>query len=549
MIKKLLAVILAVCLLTGCGFAGNVNFNDIEYVRPDTAELRVAIDDVAQAIEYGDGLRHIMELLDECYSQYYNFNTMYALAEIKACQDLSDEYYAAELAWCEENYAPVSQMMEEMYFLCGQSDIAWELEENYFWEGFAEDYGPDKDSFYNDELMELLGEEAELMAQYRSILSKPTIELDGKELDYYSFIESCDEDEYYKAQYLYYEKYNEPLGEVYVSLVKLRREIAEAAGYEDYRQMQFEYFFERSYSPGQADSYAADVKEHIVPVYKELMAGEPWLQLEYEYLSEDSLHDALRLAAKKMGGHIDNAFEFMSRYNYYDIELRPSKAEMSFQTYLSSYQAPFLFLDPYGDTEDILTFAHEFGHYVDAWYNGEIYENIDATECFSQAMEYLMLCYADEQHRENLERMKLLDTLDLYVQQAAFYEFEKRVYETKADSLDVDYINGLYLQLSLEYGYYDEQNQYYVMSWVDVPHFYEMPFYVISYPVSNDIALQIYDAELNEAGAGLELFNEMLEKPHANLAEIIESTGLESPFCTGRAGHIAKMLQELNEAG
>lgn len=114
------------------------------------------------------------------------------------------------------------------------------------------------------------------------------------------------------------------------------------------------------------------------------------------------------------------------------MSVNSSKAAMSFQTYLENYEAPFLFLDPYGDTEDILTFSHEFGHYVDAFVNYNASETIDMSECYSQAMEYLALGYYDEvlgeDEADNLRRMKLLDTLDLYVQQASFAEFESTVY-------------------------------------------------------------------------------------------------------------------------
>ena len=82
-----------------------------------------------------------------------------------------------------------------------------------------------------------------------------------------------------------------------------------------------------------------------------------------------------------MGGDIKAAFDFMTKYELCDVSLNSSKAAMSFQTYLENYEAPFLFLDPYGDPEDILTFSHEFGHYVDAFVNYNASETIDMSEC------------------------------------------------------------------------------------------------------------------------------------------------------------------------
>ncbi len=56
------------------------------------------------------------------------------------------------------------------------------------------------------------------------------------------------------------------------------------------------------------------------------------------------------LGANAMGGGIQEAYEEM-------------KYEGSFEIYLTSYDAPFVFLNPYEDISDFLSFAHEFGHF------------------------------------------------------------------------------------------------------------------------------------------------------------------------------------------
>ena len=119
---------------------------------------------------------------------------------------------------------------------------------------------------------------------------------------------------------------------------------------------------------------------------------------------------------------------------------------MSFTTYLDNYDAPFLFIDPYCDTEDVTTLSHEFGHYLDAYVNYNAYESLDLSECFSQAMEYIMLdrcAMQDGDEQAALRLIKLLDTLDLYVTQASFAEFESRVYAMDEDELDADALNLL----------------------------------------------------------------------------------------------------------
>ncbi|EJW94432.1 exported peptidase, partial [gut metagenome] len=212
-------------------------------------------------------------------------------------------------------------------------------------------------------------------------------------------------------------------------------------------------------------------------------------------------------ASHDMGKEVEEAFDFMVDGGFYDISFSSNKAPMSFQTYLSQYEAPYLFIDPVGDIEDIITFSHEFGHFLDAYVNYNAYETVDVAEIFSQAMEYLMLFYyggaLSDEEQETLINIKIMDTLEMYVQQASFAEFESIVYSTDPELLSADFLNDLSLQLAIDYGYYDGENEeYFAKSWCDIVHFFEMPFYIITYPVSNDAAMQIFEFEMEESGKG-----------------------------------------------
>lgn len=570
-ITAMLSMVLALTLLCGCagmsGLGGNMGFasgkkgygssghggempvfDEIEYVRPDIEAIEAAVAEVEQALANGAGLVKLSDDIDRCYEAYYDFYTMYNLANVRACQNMRDEYYAGEYSWCSDHSSAVQKAMEDMLYACGTSDMAQKLEEQCFWPGFVQAYSDAGESVYNDRTMELMRRESALISEYRALVAAPTIQGDGVEVDYYSYISDLYDEEYSEAMLQYYRKYNEELSRIYIDLVKVRRELAEELGFDSYEQMQYSYYFERDYSPEQAAEYVADIKEYMVPFYESVIAADPYSDIYYDYLSDTELHAVLRSAAAKMGGQVEEAFSFMSDYELYDIRLSSDKAAMSFQTYLTNYEAPFLFLDPYGDTEDILSFAHEFGHYVDAYVNYDAYETIDVSESFSQSMEYLALSYLDgsmsRAELDNLYRMKMMDTLELYVQQASFAEFEMTVYSTDPELLSAEMLNALSLELAKEYGYYDgESEEYYAMSWSDIVHFYEMPFYIISYPVSNDVAMQIYELEQRQEGMGLEKYLEMLPRTYEGFLDTVEAGGLQSPFAPGRIQQVVEDLR------
>ena len=88
------------------------------------------------------------------------------------------------------------------------------------------------------------------------------------------------------------------------------------------------------------------------------------------------------------------------------------------------------------------------------------------------------------------------------------------------------------------------------MSWSDITHFFESPFYVISYVVSADAAEQIYALELENAGAGLGKYLEMLPREHETLLDTLAAVGMESPFAPDRLDAVEKQLRaELTASG
>ena len=103
---------------------------------------------------------------------------------------------------------------------------------------------------------------------------------------------------------------------------------------------------------------------------------------------------------------------------------------------------------------------------------------------------------------------------------------------------------------AVDFGYYDGYSrEYYALSWIDISHFFEAPFYVITYPVSNDLALQIFALERQQSGAGLEKYLEILPREHYGLIDTAVAGGLESPFAPGRMARVAEELRQLMDGG
>ena len=80
---------------------------------------------------------------------------------------------------------------------------------------------------------------------------------------------------------------------------------------------------------------------------------------------------------------------------------------------------------------------------------------------------------------------------------------------------------------------------------VTINHFYTNPLYVISYVVSNDAAMQIYQLEQETSGAGLALMEESLYTQQYYFQDFLREAGLESPFAPGRIRAVKDTFQTL----
>ena len=524
-----------------------VCFEDIEYVRPDLDKLLAEGSEVMELLGRSLNYFRVTSMLDTVYEDYYNFMTMYTVANIRSLHDLTDEYYAVEYQWCAEASGQVGELFDDICYACADSRLSDLLETYYFWDGFEDDYDNEDDSVYNEKSIALMREENALISEYRSIMAEPTVEWDGCEQSYAQLFDSVEEERLSELIYSYYEKYSELLGELYIRMVDVRRRLAEAMGYDSYEQLQYERTYDRDYTPEDAERYIESIKHFMVPLYKELDENGEYDTETADY-SSGLLKKDLQQIISAIGGTADEAMDVMLEYGLCDLEDGAHKAEMSFETYLEDYCVPFLFVDPAGNISDLMVAIHEMGHYTDDYLNFNAYRSLDVSECFSMGLEYLSLDYLDSaldaETAQALRRESLLDAVTAYVMQASYAEFESLVYSTDISELTVDKLREYSLRCAEDFGCSTEGlEDYYSMSWIEITHFFEAPLYVITYPVSNEIALQFYALEQETPGAGVELYYSVMGAEYSTIEELAEGSELKSPFELGRLGRTEAMLR------
>jgi len=99
----------------------------------------------------------------------------------------------------------------------------------------------------------------------------------------------------------------------------------------------------------------------------------------------------------------------------------------------------------------------------------------------------------------------------------------------------------LYRQIGSDYGF--DSVEWDPRDLITIPHFFTQPMYVISYVVSNDVAMQLYQRELQSAGAGLEAYAQCLYSQDSYIIAFAQQYGLESPFAEGRLEKVSQTFQ------
>ena len=523
---RIIGLLLAVLLLVGCAEVNRItamladleytSFEEMVYTRPDIYKLRAAMDQACQLAEKKN-FSALMDAIYEFNDIYDAFYTNYSLADIHYCMDLTDSYWEEEYNYCLENSSNVEAILEEFYHTLAKSPSRKLLEaNNYFGPGFFDAY--DGENQWDEVFLDLMQQESALQSRYYQLSSDATA--------------------YEIGSNAYYDAYATQMTQVLVDLIRLRQQIAAHWGYDDYVQFATDFYYYRDYTPAESEAYLADIRRELVPLYREYATSTNWA-VENKYCAQEEAFAYVQQMAQKMGGTVQEAFQLMDAANLYDITYSPNKYNSSFEVYLDSYAQPFIFICPQKTSYDKLTFAHEFGHFCNDYASYGSYAGVDVGEVFSLGLEYLSIRYVSD--GQDLAWLKMADGLSLFVEQAAFAAFEQQMYQLRDDELSVEALQELYDRIAMEYGF--DAVRYDQREFVTIPHYYTNPMYIISYVVSNDAALQLYQMELDEAGKGLACFEENLDTQSTYFMEFLEEAGLESPFAEGRVAQIRKTLE------
>lgn len=502
--------------------------------------------------------------------------TQFSLCEVRHTIDTRDEYYKKEQEHIDE-IAPILQedlvrisnvILESPY----RKELEKEIPSTYF---LAKEF--DKKCFSPD-IIEELQKENQYSSQYQQLVASAQIEFEGKkrtlsELE--PFMKASDRSMRKKATKAYwgwFEKYEEELGEIFDSLVKIRTTMAQKLGYKDYTEMGYYRMYRFDYTKEDVQTYRKQVLDTVVPVTASLFARQQkrlgldalyaWDEkVEFQSGNPTPKQDARTMVkiALHMYQELDKDtgefFQFMVDHELMDLESKPGKAAGGYCTSFDVYGAPFIFANFNQTSSDVETLTHEAGHAYQAYASRDIFPSdciwptSESAEIHSMSMEFLTYPWMKDFFKEDTGKFyfqHLSDAIKFLPYGVLVDHFQHEIYAHP----EYTHVKRMETWRKLEKMYLPHKNydEIDVLErggwWMRQLHIFMDPFYYIDYTLAQVCALQFWSRTQKKDPSTLKDYKKICKLGGSlPFRQIVQAANLKSPFEEGCLNETMKEVQ------
>ncbi len=523
------------------GTRRTIPFSEMEYERPDADAIIAEVEAMQAQLETVDDFDTLLSLDEKVGTTTEYFYTMSTIAMIHTYLDSYDEFFEAESRYCEERGSELDNAVTKF----NKTILEGPFREDYKEYVGEHVFQAIENSFLlnSDAVVELRQQRSALNADYNKLLSTMSIEYEGKAYTMNDIVEI--EDYPLRRQLLIslWEENNPEFAGMYLDQIELDKKIASTLGFDTPADM-FYMSYNRDYTPQDTLAYFETVREAFVPL-QPLLASNQVGYIEADY---DKTLAAMPKALSQIDPQLEEAWRFMTKYELNNYAPAPEKQMgIAFTTELYAFDAPYCYSYWSDDFNSVSTIIHEFGHFYDSWlrYDAGVPQNLDIAEVYSQGLEVVM-----QPHYKNFTTSSqaaqvgnLLDLCDSVITQSFYEEFQMKMYE--AENLDAEGIADLFSSLSEEYGLADYYGGDFKYFWLNVTHFFDAPFYTISYVTSAVVALQLWTPDENRWEHSAETYIKLIQADQNKpFLQLLKDNGLANPLEPATLSSISSSLEE-----
>ncbi len=499
-------------------------FSELKFARPDLKVYQDIFEDAIDRVERAESGEDVLQMILELDAITRKADDLVRYVFIRGTMDTKDPFYKEQQQWFDENMIRYDQAVlrfgDAVYNSPHRDYIEEKLGPVYF-------IGADiQRKTFSDDCIELYQRESELATEYQEIMGSAEAEMMGekKDLSKLKVLFGHDDRSVRREAFFLYSKLiaqNEKrLEEIWEELIKVRNQIGEKLGYDNFIPIGYLQNQHIDYSPEDIAIFREQVVEEIVPLCEKLFeaqkkrlgidelmiydekavfpGGNARSAGDEEYMIEKA-REMYHNISQETGEFID----YMLDHELFEYKDRPGKASLGYGTMLLSKKAPFVFTHFDGTIADFQVIAGDLGEafarYIGAR-SQPIKEYFSAT---SDIMEFyaLTMCqfaydyaedfFGDEADKYRFYNMQEIITLIPFA--CAVDEFQHICYgnpnitpqERMAEWHKLE-------QKYMPWRKYDgddfmERGGY----WYNTPHIFLYPFYYIDYALARVHVLEM----------------------------------------------------------
>ncbi len=554
----------------------NTTFNDFPYVRPDIVEVSKSFETYLSQFIQADDAEKQQDALEQIVAVREAFSSMFNLCYIRHTANTADPFYEAENQYFDEQSPSIEALNNRFYQALLSSPFRESLATTYGNQLFI--LAEVSLKTFQPSILEDLQQENALSTAYTKIKAQAKFEFEGNSYNLSSFLPielSNDRATRKKATTVKWNFYAEnavAIENIFDQMVKLRHSMAQKLGFQTFTEVGYARMHRSDYTPEMVANFRKQVREHIVPIASALYARQcKRLSLEklnvydeeYKFASGNpkpigAPEEIVANAAKmyhELSPDTDVFFTRMQAANLMDLVNRDGKATGGYCTYISAFDAPYIFSNFNGTSGDIDVLTHEAGHAFQVWSSRDFpleeyhWPTADAAEIHSMSMEFFTWPWMELFFGEQTEKyrfMHLAGAIQFLPYGVAVDEFQHILYEnphmTPAErdtawrKLEQTYLphrdnDGIE---HLEAGRF----------WHKQSHIFNSPFYYIDYALAQICAFQFWVKDRHDhAVAWTDYLRLCRAGGSLSFLNLVKLANLKSPFEDGCVQSVVEEIQ------
>ena len=434
---------------------------------------------------------------------------------------------------------------------------------------------------FREENIPLFTNMEEKQQEYGAISAKMSIEVDGEKITMQKAAQLLKSTDRNKREEIYNKissrrlKDEKLLDNLFDELIVLRQEIAENAGFENYRDYMFASMGRFDYTPKDCFNFHDAIAQEIVPIINSFeqrrknklgnIAYKPWdtavdvdgLPPLKPFKGGTELTDLSIECFNRLRPYFGECLATMKSMKHLDLESKNGKAPGGFMYPLYEIGVPFIYMNAVGSQRDLVTMVHEGGHAVHSFLSRDLslteFKSTpsEVAELASMAMELLSMdhwnvFYADANDLKRAKLEQLEKSLETLPWVASIDKFQHWIYTTKHTAQERKI---KWLEISSELGNqiidWEGSENMHANLWQKQLHLYEVPFYYIEYGMAQLGAIAMWRSYKELGEQALDNYMDALKLGYTKtIGEIYESAGIKFDFSANYVKELANFIKK-----